>query len=56
MAEHRDRRTVKEAARCLKVSVSRPTEATPAASNNFRRRVIEVNVLPDPLAPDTMIA
>jgi hypothetical protein len=48
LAEPRERRTVKAAARCLKASVSGPP---PATSNNWRSRSIDAYVFPDPLVP-----
>ncbi len=49
-----DLRTAKDAARCLNVSVSAPPP--PAESNSWRRRTIEVWVLPEPDTPETMMA
>ncbi len=49
-----DLSTAKEAERCLKVSVSAPPP--PADSNSCRRSTMDVCVLPEPDAPDTMMA
>jgi hypothetical protein len=48
LADPRERRTVKAAAKCLKASVSGPP---PATSNNCRRSSMEAYVLPEPLIP-----
>ena len=50
LAEPRERRTVKAAARCLNASVSGPP---PATSKSWRNKSMDAYVLPDPLVPET---
>lgn len=49
LAEPKDRRTVKAAARCLKASVSGPP---PATANSCLNSSIETWLFPDPLVPN----